>query len=487
VTILALGLFLTGVPLQVDSLSRGFLGVMIDPLEEGWRIVSTSPGQPAEKAGILPGDLLLAIDDRPLSHTPPAGQSLPNLRGSPGNKVTLTVQSSGGTIRKVPLIYAGPDQLPLGLSQSAFAWFAAAWDIFFILGYILVAALLILRSREDRFAILVAFSLILIAVRIPPEYYLFDTQSGLWVWPIRLLATLGYTAIPLVLTLFPDGRWYPRWIWVYPLVGALYASLVNLVNWYPTSDLYGSRQLIDALIIGLGVIVQIYRYRTVSTPRQRLQTKWVMFGIAVGFLGYYGFNLIYTLNVLPAIFPGLTANTSSIFLYNLAGRLYYLALFSIPITLAISILRYRLWDIDVIIRRTLIYSLLTLTLAGMYIGMVIVFQDAFLMVTGQQSSLAIVASTLAITILFTPLRRGLQNFIDRRFYRLKYDAAQTLESFASAARSQVDLDRLTGELLQVVEHTMQPRNTSLWLRPLRRTEGHQSPEIDPKAQTLVTK
>src|SRR5215212_9414111 len=138
---------------------------------------------------------------------------------------------------------------------------------------------------------------------------------------------------------------------------------------------------------------------------------------------------------------------------------------AIPVSIGIAILRYRLYDIDIIINRTLVYGTLTVLLAGLYEGSIVLLQEAFRTLTGQQSGLAIVASTLLIAALFTPFRRRIQSFIDKRFYRRKYDARRTLEEFSAKLRNETNLEALKRDLGEVVSETMQPAHMSLWMRP----------------------
>ena len=178
---------------------------------------------------------------------------------------------------------------------------------------------------------------------------------------------------------------------------------------------------------------------------ERQQIKWLVYGGAV-----VGTSLVASAIAIWSV-------TVSILIINLA-------LLGLPLITGIAIVRYRLYDIDVIINRTLVYGSLTATLIALYFGGTVVLHRVLVLLTGQQSTLAVVASTLLIAALFTPLRRRIQSFIDRRFYRRKYDAEKTLETFSLKLRDETDLEALNSELVGVVRETMQPAHVSLWLR-----------------------
>jgi hypothetical protein len=184
----------------------------------------------------------------------------------------------------------------------------------------------------------------------------------------------------------------------------------------------------------------------------RAQLRWALGGFVIG------------LGVALLTFPPAFGWVSGPFWDLVPSFSFTLGFLVIGVSLAIAVLRYRLFDIDLIIRKTLVYGALTLLLALIYFGSVVLLQILFSAVTGQRSAIAIVISTLAIAALFIPLRSRTQTFIDRRFYRRKYDAALTLRRFGETARDEVDLDRLAVELMRVVEGTMQPESAGLWLR-----------------------
>jgi hypothetical protein len=175
---------------------------------------------------------------------------------------------------------------------------------------------------------------------------------------------------------------------------------------------------------------------------KRLQMKW---------LTYVAVILILILVLLPSDTP-------------VSNSLFIAAPTILSLAVGAAILRYRLWDIDLIIRRTLVYSIVTALLAGIYFGSVVMSQRALVAITGQESSLAVVISTLAIAALFTPLRNRVQRFVDRRFYRQKYDAEQTLDAFSKTVRDEIDIEGVETALLHAVNDTMQPESVGLWIR-----------------------
>jgi hypothetical protein len=155
---------------------------------------------------------------------------------------------------------------------------------------------------------------------------------------------------------------------------------------------------------------------------------------------------------------------------------FSLSLMLIPLSIGVAVLRSHLFDIDLLINRTLVYGSLTTVLVALYFGGIVLLQRLFVALTSEQSTLAVVASTLLIAALFNPLRRRIQSFIDRRFYRSKYDARKTLEDFSQRLRNETDLKALRGDLVGVVRETMQPAHVSLWLRPHTAQWGSEEPE-----------
>jgi hypothetical protein len=301
------------------------------------------------------------------------------------------------------------------------------------------------------------------------------------VWPCGLLVSaaaglLGMISNVHILFLAPDGRPVPRWSMrlAAGFTGALLA-LGAFTGWVmgQSGTLAGFSFAATTFfplwlgMLALGLSGQIYRYRHVSSPVQRQQTKWMVVGLAAVALGF-------AVNAALLYLASLQAGQARVLTLLARAPLAYGCMLLLPVCLAFSILRYRLWDIDLLIRRTLVYASLTAALVLVYLASVVLLQRLASTLAGaNQPQLVTVLSTLAIAALFVPLRQRLQNGIDRRFFRRKYDAARTLARFAASARDETDLDRLSAQLVGVVEQTMQPETASLWLRPTAGDDGTQ--------------
>jgi MFS family permease len=283
-----------------------------------------------------------------------------------------------------------------------------------------------------------------------------------WGWILLVFPT------SFILLLFPDGRLpSPRWRSVAWCAGlgilgfvVSYATDAGPLEEFPQivnpygfdSPVLGVVGVAGALVAGGSMVASaislIVRMRRAGSE-QRQQIKWLSYGGAV---------------VVGTIFVG---GVISIWSGPISIAIIGVALLGVPVFTGIAIVRHRLYDIDVVINFTLVYAILSATLAVVYFGSIVLLQRVFAGLTGQEKlpQLAIVASTLVIAALFNPLRRRIQSFIDRRFYRRKYDARQTLETFSAKLRDETDLGTLSEDLVGVVRETMQPAHLSLWLRP----------------------
>src|SRR5215218_3018903 len=295
-----------------------------------------------------------------------------------------------------------------------------------------------------------------------------------WSWTLWV-----YVPTSFLLLLFPDGRLpSPRWrpvAWCAAL-GVISFVAGNALEPGPLGDFpritnpYGvDSPILDAIasagyiLAGASMVASavslIVRMRRAGRA-QRQQIKWLAYGGAL---------------VVGAVF---VSGVISIWSGDAAIAVISLGLLGVPIFTGVAIARYRLYDIDIVINRTLVYGALTAALVGVYFGGVATAQAIFRTLTGQeqQPQLAIVVSTLVIAALFNPLRKRIQAFIDRRFYRSKYDARKTLEAFSARLREETDLQALNGELTRVVRQTMQPAHVSLWLRPDTAPRGSEGSE-----------
>ena len=362
----------------------------------------------------------------------------------------------------------------LGVSVGTYAIFTLALILASALLCFAISAVIFWRRSDDWMALLVALGVA--ALGTTNVAAVLQASYSPWQVLAIVLDVLGDGIFFLAYSLFPNGQFVPRWTrWLLP---CWVVSGMVFLFFRDISFVYLVHNLVWLAVIILLVVAQVYRYRRISTPVERQQTKWVIFGICVAGI------IVVGLRIPTLIFPSLWQAGS--FYRLISGPAYIVVVLIVPLCLGLAILRYRLYDIDILINRTLVYGSLTAILALVYFASVIALQSLLSVFTGQlstgaQTPVVIVASTLGIAALFQPLRRRLQSTIDRRFYRSRYDAARTLAAFSASLRNEVDLNKLRENLLAVVQETMQPAHVSLWLRNTEPSSGRntrQLPEID---------
>ena len=355
----------------------------------------------------------------------------------------------------------------LGLSPRFYADYFTTLEAISAIPFVLVSTILFWRKGEDWVVFLISTTGILFGTMGVPVVAALVSLQPAWTMPALFLRNIASLGFILQLFVFPDGRFIPprtRWLaylWVGYLIAATFFPSIA-----PPAGIASLRKGDIPLLfwvflwMGLGVYAQVYRYRKISTAIQRQQTKFVILGLIVAFFtAYVTFFAVSVLNI-----------SSNSPVASLQIRIFYLtitllvALPVLPLSVGFSILRYRLWDIDVFLRRTLVYAILTALLALLYFSLVIFLEGALRSLVGGGGQVATVVSTLSIAALFTPLRRRVQDFIDRRFYRRKYNAELALAQFAAAARNETDLEALTAQVVDIVNKTMQPEQANLWLR-----------------------
>lgn len=352
--------------------------------------------------------------------------------------------------------------------------------------FAVLAALILTRQPHNVIGWLMMLPAAMIAFVAPIETYLASLPPAAPATPgIPLMFMLWFTTwgwtllifpVLLIPLLFPTGQPpTPRWRWVVFLALGMFAFFLFVVTFSETLGVtpglvvpnpIGFIPLAAAevwIIPWLGALVSLtllslsalfVRYRGAEAV-ERQQIKWLLYAFA-----------------LFAAFYVSTALMSDENRAGFMGLLFAPTMLAIPVSIAIAVLRYRLYDIDLIIRRTLVYSALTASLGLVYFGGVALLQDVFQALTGEgQSPVVTVITTLAIAGLFTPLRKRIQSDIDRRFYRKKYDAEKTLEAFAASLRNEVDLESLSGQLVNAAQESMQPERVTLWIKPV--SDGRQ--------------
>jgi hypothetical protein len=311
----------------------------------------------------------------------------------------------------------------------------------------LVGLVIFLRRSDDWVALMLSGTLMTVLLE---GTQFTGTFLNLLTVVVLTIGTVCFLPLPF---LFPNGRCEPGWMqWFYPPVTFVYTVVLVATNFTPNLEV--AYAIINLIWVIGAIYAMLYRYRHVSNAVERQQVKWVLVGIGVALANSIGYTLV------SVFYPIKLPSPARIQALLIVLLLYPLAYGFFAAAIGIAMLRYRLWDIDTLIRRTLQYSLLTGLLAATYFAIVITLQR---LIGSTQSQLITVISTLTIAVLFLPVRQRVQAFIDKRFYRRKYDAQQILAAFATYARDETDIERLTAQFASVVDETLQPEQVQVWI------------------------
>lgn len=352
-----------------------------------------------------------------------------------------------------------------GIPTGVYTGFGVSLLIARTLVCYLIGAILFWRKSAERMVLLVATLLVSLPAGDTDPRTLSDMAET---EPVRaaLAVTAGLVTFTLVYWLFlvfPDGRFTPRWTRWVALVWLAFGTTAIVpgipLDTFSWPALFGL-SIIPSFAV-LAIAVQIWRYRHISGALERQQTKWFILGFSVVLIEFALGDIVW--NGILAVQQASPANAVIVDL--LMHTVHSLAFMTLPLTLAVAMLRHRLWDFDRLITRAALYAILTAILAAIYLGGVVLLQGLLRAITGQASKLAIAATTLAVAALIQPLRQRLQTGIDRRFARRKYDAARILVAFGETLRDETDARSIQAGLLHAVDRTMQPQHISLWLRP----------------------
>lgn len=342
-----------------------------------------------------------------------------------------------------------------GIPLQAYAACIVSLELLVLLGFTLTAFTIFWRRWNDWRLMFFSFALVMISAAAFSPIKILPTVNPAAFLPVKLLEALGWITMLNFLYLFPDGRFVPRatlFLGIGWAVWIVTGLLVPNAPFDPSdSHRWGLIWLLAYLVwFATGVYAQIYRYTRVSAPVQRQQTKWVIFGIIAAI------TIVFVQEMVLIAFPWLFPPGLPRLLYTLFSTLAYaLGMLIVPLTIGISILRYRLFDIDILIQRSLVYSALSLILIGVYALLVTLLQRIFQNLTGRTSDLAVFIATLTIVTLFSPLRSGLQAAIDHTFYRRHYDYRLAVLDLGRSLRNIIDIHELLAQLVVWLRQTMQ--------------------------------
>lgn len=345
----------------------------------------------------------------------------------------------------------------LHLSVGFVSWYVFGLEVLFVAGFATIAALIFWRRSHDPMALYVSISMLIFAClsfRTGPIAQLAAPWSG-WRLPVETLQFFGAAAFGILGFIFPDGRFVPHWtllgaaaiaLWFLP--SYLFPGSAFDFNTWPALVFFSGWAILWCVIAA----AQVYRYGRIYTPTQRLQTKWVVFGICAAGVGYIGGRLVEVLVPAPTSPAMALADPAG-------GTLIFVGFLLIPITIGIAILRHHLFDIDLIIKQTLIYTLLAATLALLYESGALVVEKVLLAFTGQESLVAAVAIAFGVGALAEPLHHRIKRDITRIFYPRKYEAEHRIDAFSQQVRRELKVATVPERMEAAVEARLR------WRRP----------------------
>lgn len=410
--------------------------------------------------GLLPTDAVVQVDDTVLSRDLGWAKINELLRGPLGSRVTLRVRSHDGHEKDITVLRRY--YLPFLVDFYS--------GVLCVFGSLLLALLLVWKRPKEGYAILASLALVLFSlVRYAPGY----------------VAGVAMMLAPLTVLMFPDGRFKPRWSWLIGLVFAAnfagrYTLAESSLSWFwdgPWGD------LVSYSALGGVLLAQIWRYRHHADPAERAQIRWIIYGFSAAL----AFRAVILLgdalrgsNPTDPVYSSVwfwTASVAINWLYNLA----------VPFAMTVALVRYRLWNISVVVNRTVVYGVVSGVLAAVFVGVLVAFQALFRLVTGTGDNVAAaVISTAVIAVLFQPLRGRVQALIDKRFFRNKVDLAQRVMAFARQVRGMLDLQELLRSLVRQMDEMLNMQHGAVYLRrsgQLERVEG--TGPLPPETETLA--
>ncbi len=375
----------------------------------------------------------------------------------------------------------------LGFSINFYALYTIGIQAITLFTFTITGLVIFLSKSDNRITILVSLGLVTIGTAVFPTLIIFAEAYPQWRIPVTIVQAIGLGSALLIFYLFPDGRFVPKWarplayiwvIWVLAWATSPVTMSIDIDSWpvflrllgriffrgdpSRLATMYSNIRLYSLGVVLLfwmssGVFAQIFRFKHISTPSQRQQTKWVVFGLSAAAIGYFVVYLIF--GPTTETHPG----TMGIFFSLASNTLLSICLIMVPLAIGTSILRFQLWDVDFIINQTLVYGALTGFVSLFYLADVFILQAIFRAVTGKSSDAAIVISTLIIALIFQPIRLRMQTFIDRMFFREKVDFRQAFTDFSLEIRSIIELPELLHVLITRVTSLLHIQHGAVYL------------------------